>query len=140
MVQIVVDTNVLVAGLRSNNGSSYRLLQLIGLGYFEINLSVPLMMEYEAVLNRQLSDLRVEASDIGDLLDYFSSISNQQEIFYLWRPTLRDASDEMLLELAVKAQCNYIVTFNQKDFQGAEHFGIVVVTPSRFLRIIRGPE
>jgi len=134
--QIVIDTNVLVAGLRSKKGGSYKLLQLIGLGHFDINLSVPLIMEYEEVLLRQLPHLSLEAADVRDLLDYYCAIGNQHEIFYLWRPTLRDPSDEMLLELAVKAQCDNIVTFNQRDFQGIDQFGLVAVTPNEFLREI----
>ena len=54
----------------------------------------------------------------------------------MWRPTLRDPSDEMLLELAVKAQCDNIVTFNKRDFQGIDQFGLVAVTPNEFLREI----
>ncbi len=136
MRQIVIDTNVLVAGLRSKKGSAYKLLQLIGLGHFDINLSVPLIMEYEEVLLRQLPHLSVEAADVRDLLDYYCTIGNQHKIFYLWRPTLRNPGDEMLLELAVKAQCDNIVTFNQRDFQGIDQFGLVAVTPNEFLKKI----
>lgn len=56
--------------------------------------------------------------------------------FFLWRPFLRDPKDELLLELAVKAQCGYIVTYNRRDFEGSEEFGIVVVTPGQMLREI----
>lgn len=54
--------------------------------------------------------------------------------FFLWRPFLKDPKDDMVLELAVEAQCEYIVTFNQKDFVGSDQFGIAVVTPQEFLR------
>ena len=134
VVQIVIDTNVLIAGLRSRSGSSYRLLQLIGSDHFEINLSVPLILEYEDVLLRQLSHLSLEVADVRDLLDYYCAIGKQHEIFYLWRPTLRDPSDEMLLELAVRAQCNYIVTFNQRDFQGVGKFGLTTVSSGEFIK------
>lgn len=135
-LQIVVDTNVIVAGLRSNRGSAFQLLQLIGTGIFHINISVPLILEYQDVLLRQLSVLGFSKEDISDLIDYFCSVGQQHEIFYLWRPTLRDPEDEMLLELAVKAQCDYLVTFNVRDFQGSDQFGIKIVTPNEFLKEI----
>ena len=135
-LQIVVDTNVIVAGLRSNRGSAFQLLKLIGTGKFTINISVPLILEYQDVLLRQLSVLGLSKEDISDLIDYFCSVGQQHEIFYLWRPTLRDPEDEMLLELAVKAQCDYVVTFNVRDFQGSDQFGIKIVTPNEFLQAI----
>lgn len=135
-LQIVIDTNVIVAGLRSNRGSAFQLLQLIGTGKFDINISVPLILEYQDVLFRQLSALRFSKGDISDLIDYFCFVGKRHEIFYLWRPTLRDPEDEMLLELAVKAQCDYLVTFNVRDFQGSEQFGIKIVTPIEFLQAI----
>jgi putative PIN family toxin of toxin-antitoxin system len=134
--QIVIDTNVIVAGLRSNLGSAFRLLQLIGTGKFEINISVPLILEYQDVLLRQVSQLNLSNEDINNVVDYYCAVGHQHEIFYLWRPTLRDPEDEMLLELAVKAQCDYIITFNLRDFQGVEQFGISALRPREFLKII----
>ena len=135
-IQIVIDTNVIIAGLRSNRGPSFQLLKLVGTGPFDINISVPLILEYEAVLLRQLSFLSLAEGDIGDLLDYYCAIGRQHEIFYLWRPMLRDPADEMLLELAVKAQCDFIVTYNVRDFVGSDQFGITILTPKQFLQKI----
>ena len=53
-------------------------------------------------------------------------------IFFLWRPTLTDPEDEMLLELAVKARCQYLVTYNTRNFRGADQFGIAIMTPKAF--------
>ena len=132
--QIVIDTNVIIAGLRSRNGRSFQLLQLIGKGLFEVNLSVPLVLEYQDVLLRQLPHLELNKTDIDTFIDYICSVGQEHEIYYLWRPTLRDPSDELLLELAVKAQCHCIVTFNKRDFQGIDQFGLVAVTPDEFLK------
>jgi len=131
--QVVIDTNVIIAGLRSTKGSAYQLLQLIGTGLFNINISVPLILEYHDVLLRQLPYLQLSKTDVEDLIDYYCDIGQQHEIFYLWRPTLRDPSDEMLLELAVKARCDFIVTFNKRDFRGVEKFGLMAITPNEFL-------
>ena len=129
LMQIVIDTNVIIAGLRSRRGSSFQLLQLIDKGLFEINISVPLILEYHDVLLRQLTQLQLSQTDIEDLIDYYCSVGKSHEIYYLWRPTLRDPNDEMLLELGVKAQCDFIVTFNKRDFKGIEQFGLVAITP-----------
>ncbi len=74
--------------------------------------------------------------DIDDILDYLCRVSSHQTIHYLWRPFLPDPKDDMVLELAVAAQCEYIVTFNQRDFRGTDQFGIVVIQPREFLKRI----
>jgi predicted nucleic acid-binding protein len=76
------------------------------------------------------------AGEVDDVLDYLCSAADQCEIFYLRRPFLKDPKDDMVLELAVEARCRYLVTFNVRDFTGAEQFGIEVVTPKQFLQII----
>ena len=136
LLQVVIDTNVIVAGLRSRQGSAFRVLQLIGKSLFDINLSVPLVLEYQDVLLRQLPELQLTPTDIDDLIDYYCAVGQKHEIFYLWRPTLRDPNDEMLLELAVKAQCDFIVTFNKRDFEGIARFGLTTVTPYELLEKI----
>lgn len=136
-IQIVIDTNVFLSVLRSNRGASFLLLMLIGQSdLFEINLSVPLVLEYEDVAKRPGLVPALSMRDIDDILDYLCSVANRHTIFFLWRPFLKDPKDDMVLELAVEAQCEYIVTFNRKDFTGSDQFGIIVVTPQEFLRKI----
>jgi putative PIN family toxin of toxin-antitoxin system len=135
--RIVVDTNVLVSGLRSRRGASFRLVSLIGKSSsFEISLSVPLLLEYEEVLKRQTRELGMNRGDIDDVLEYLCSVATLHEVYYLWRPVLRDPEDDMVLELAVGAGCEAIVTFNVRDFEGAEGFGLRVEGPQAFLRRI----
>lgn len=135
--QIVIDTNVIVAGLRSLHGYSFKLLTKVGQGYFDINLSVPLVLEYEEVLLKQEKDLLIEHSAIEDIINYHCRVGRKHQIFYLWRPFLNDPDDEMLLELAVRGECDTIVTYNKKDFDGAKMFGIKVKTPGEFLKKIK---
>lgn len=130
---IVIDTNVVVAGLRSKNGSAFRLLQLVGSERFSIHLSVPLVLEYEDVLLRQLPNLSMDASDIRDFIDFHCAVATHHQIFFLWRPHLRDPKDDMVLELAVKAECDSVLTYNTRDFAGIEQFGIGAMTPAEFL-------
>jgi predicted nucleic acid-binding protein len=108
----------------------------VGTGRFNINLSVPLVLEYEDVLFRRKPGIPLSADAIGDVLDYHCSVARQHSIFFLWRPFLRDPKDDMVLELAVKAECDFIITFNEQDFDGVEQFGLEALTPSEFLKRI----
>ncbi len=138
--QVVIDTNVIVAGLRSRRGSAFQLLSLIGTEQFEIHLSVPLVLEYTDVLLRELPNLYLNRDEVDDLIDFYCAVGVLHEIFFLWRPFLRDPKDEMVLELAVKAGCESIITFNIRDFVGVEHFGLKLLKPSEFLRLIGKPQ
>lgn len=135
-MRVVLDTNVLVAGLRSKNGASYRILKDLVQGKFEIGVSVPLILEYEATLSRQIQELTLNASDVESFLDYLCQIGEKQPVFYLWRPHLADPGDDMVLELAVASGADAIVTFNQRDFSGIDRFGIRILTPGEFLNLI----
>ncbi|MBD2091203.1 putative toxin-antitoxin system toxin component, PIN family [Microcoleus sp. FACHB-1515] len=134
--QIVIDTNVIVAGLRSKRGSAYQLLSLVGTGAFEIHLSVPIVLEYREVLLRELPNLLISEADVESLIGFHCSVATRHQIFFLWRPLLRDPKDDMVLELAVKARCDSVVTYNIRDFAGIEQFGISAITPAEFLQSI----
>jgi putative PIN family toxin of toxin-antitoxin system len=108
--RIVLDTNVLVSGLRSSRGASFQILRLVGSGSFELAVSVPLVLEYEDALSRLVKDRIMSGSDTGVVIDYLCSVAHKQKVFFLWRPFLRDPGDDMVLELAVAAACRYIVT------------------------------
>ena len=135
--QIVVDTNVLIAALRSRRGASFRLLSLIGVDTrFEINLSVPLVLEYEDVAKRPSLEIELSPEDIDGIIDYLCLVANHRQIFFLWRPFLPDPKDDMVLELAVEAQCQYVVSHNKRDFSNVDQFGLAVVSPREFLKLI----
>lgn len=134
MLQVVVDTNVLLAALRSRHGASFRLLTIIDDDRWQLNLSVPLLLEYEDVLKRTGIGLSLTHEEIDDILNFLCLRANLREIFYLWRPILPDPKDDFVLELAVESGCDFIITFNVKDFVGCEKFGLAVITPRDFLR------
>lgn len=97
-------------------------------------ISVPLAVEYEAVLTRHAVTVGLDPSEAVTLVDYLCAVGRRQRIHFLWRPTLRDPHDDFILELAVAARCDYIVTHNVADFAGTGRFGVKVVRPGRFLR------
>ena len=136
-MRVVLDTSVLVAGVRSRRGASFQLLSSIGSSDFEIAVSVPLVLEYEDVLLRHLAATALDEEDVRSIIDYMCSVAIRQEIFFLWRPLLRDPGDDLVLELAVAADCDAIVTHNVRDFGGAGSFGVRVLNPGEFLRQLR---
>ena len=111
-------------------------LSLVGRGAFELNVSVPLVFEYEDVAKRQARALGLTHEDVEDVLDYLCAVGHHRRIYFLWRPVLRDPRDDMVLELAVEAACDFIVTHNLRDFAGADRFGVQAVAPADFLRRI----
>ena len=130
---VVLDTNVLESAFRSRRGASFAVLSLVGTGRFEIAVSVPLVLEYEEVLLRRAGEAERTEESVRDVLDYLCSVGRRQPIFFRWRPTLPDPSDDMVLELAVAAGCHAIVTHNRRHFRGVRQFGLRVLSPGDFL-------
>ncbi len=135
---VVIDTNVMLSALKSVNGKSNQLLQEIGTGRFDFAISVPLILEYEAVLKKHLDRAYYSDADINEFLNYLCQIGKHIQLFYLWRPYLRDGFDDHILELAIHSNSEMIITFNKKDFKEAEHLGIVALTPREFMDILNG--
>jgi len=122
--------------LRSNRGASFKLLSLIDSDKFEFYLSVALVLEYEAVAKRSSQKLGLTDSDIEDLIDYLCAVGKSRQVHFLWRPSLKDPSDDFILELAVESECDYIVTHNIRDFTETSKFQVYAITPQKFLKII----
>ena len=137
--RIVIDTNVLVAALRSRRGWSFTLLSSVGTGLFDHVVSVPLVMEYEAVLLREgMVPLPQEA--VHDVIDYLCATGVRQDIHFLWRPKLPDTKDDMVLETAVNGGCGVIVTHNVRDFAPALSLGVRAQTPAEFMQPLKEPQ
>jgi len=135
-VSIIIDTCVFISALRSNRGASFKLLSLIDSNKFEFYLSVALVLEYEAVAKRSSQKLGLTDSDIEELIDYLCTVGKSRQVHFLWRPSLKDPSDDFILELAVESECDYIVTHNIRDFTKTEKFQVKAITPQKFLKII----
>ena len=131
--RIVLDTNILVTALLSKRGASFKLLSMIDDRRLEVVLSTPLVKEYEDVLLRKRLSLSKE--DIEAVLDYLCMIGSHHKIYYLWRPILKDIKDDMVLELAVKANAA-IVTYNKKNFAEACKFDVSVLSAKELLQIL----
>jgi predicted nucleic acid-binding protein len=137
---LLFDTDVVAAGVMSATGASRYLFESIGLGALPAAASVPLFLEYEAVLKREETLRRAGASpdDIDAILDQLAALLVRVDIWYLWRPQLRDADDDMVLEAAPNAGATHIVTFNLQDFGTAPmRFGIETCRPADIARKLR---
>jgi putative PIN family toxin of toxin-antitoxin system len=136
----VLDTDVVVAALRSGRGASRQLLLAALDRRFELLLSVPLMLEYEAVLTRpkHLAACGLSSAEVGHVLDDLAAVARPVRLAFRWRPKLSDPDDDMVLETAINGSASAIVTFNQRDFAAATRaFSCAVILPATALQQIR---
>lgn len=129
---------MLVAASRSKHGAAFRLLKLLKDRdeRCKINVSTALILEYEAVLKREMHLRDKDLSIVDRFIDDFVNLSNRHSIFYLLRPYLKDADDDFILELAFSSSIDYIVTYNTKNFKRAIKLGLKTIDPKAFLQKI----
>lgn len=139
-MRVVLDTSVLVSGLRSQLGASNRVLRAVAEKRCIPLVTTGVFLEYEAVLLRPEQRLATGMSpeDIKGFLAALASAAEPVEVNFMWRPQLRDPADELVLEAAVNGRAAAIVTHNVKDFRpGADRFGVATLTPAEFLKELR---
>jgi putative PIN family toxin of toxin-antitoxin system len=138
-MRLVLDTNVVLTAMRSRTGVSAELLRCIVRRRALMLVTVPLFLEYEAVLKRpeHLAAAELSTTDIDRVLDVLAARAEAVEPFFLWRPQLRDADDDMVLEAAVNGRADALVTYNARDFVGAApRFGLSLMQPFDVLKRI----
>ena len=139
-MRLTLDTDVIIAALRSRTWGLQRPPAALREGQFEAVASIPMLFEYEAVLmrpeQRQATGMSVE--EVGFFLDGLAALLLPVVPDFLWRPLLRDPDDEMVLDAAVNGRADAIVTFNVQDFlPEARQFQLEVWTPREALRRLR---
>lgn len=133
----VLDTDVLVAAIRSDRGASRVLLTAALESRYPTVVSVPLMLQYESVLTRSehLEAAGISAKDVEILLDALAMVIEPVRISYLWRPVLPDADDDLVLETAVNGRAGVVITFNRRHFDpAATRFGLEILAPADAVR------
>jgi len=137
---VTLDTDVVVAALRSQHGASRRLIEHLRGGQVKAVATIGMFVEYEAVLTRadHLAATGLSIIEIGNFLDGLAALVLPVKPHFLWRPQLRDPNDEMVLEAAVNGQADAIVTFNRRDFlPAANNFRIDVERPGDIIRRLK---
>jgi len=139
-MRVVLDTDVVVAGLRSRRGASRAWLRAALRKEIDVVLSVPLVLQYEEVLLRPeiLAAIDGTPKRVGQFLDSLCAIGRPVEISFLWRPTLRDPGDEMVLEAAIHGRVDHLLTFNLRDFVPGRRLGVVIERPGPAWRMWKG--
>ena len=138
--RVALDTTVLVAALRSDRGASRRLLVGAFERRYQLVASVPLMIEYEAVLSRDehLRASGLSAEEVQTLLDAIALVAEPVRLPYLWRPLLSDTDDDMVLETATNGRAAMLVTLNLRDFAAARGmFDLEILSPAAALEWLR---
>ena len=139
--RVVLDTNVWVAASRSADGSAAAVARALWKGRYRLLLSVPLALEYEAVLKRPEHLGARSLAQIDALVNRLCALAVPVERHTRWRPLLRDPADEMVLEAALNGAAHTLVTFNVRDFQPtASRFRLRVCTPFEFLQLLNQQE
>ncbi len=136
MKTVLIDTDVMVAAFCSATGKSRQLLLMILDQKLNAGCSVPLFMEYEAVLTRDaiLQRAQLTRQEVIDILDDLALLIKPIGLHYNWRPVARDPDDDLVIEAAVNGQIKTIISFNVKDMKaGADLFGIDIVRPAQFI-------
>lgn len=138
VTRLVIDTNVVLAGLRSAKGASAVLLRHVAQQHVTPLLTVALVLEIESVLSRpeQLAATGLTLELVQGFVDELCALAEPVQIHFAWRPMLHDAADEMVLEAAVNGQADALVTFNLKDFlPAASGLGVEVIAPITALHV-----
>src|SRR5712692_9094122 len=128
--RVILDTNVVLAALRSQTGASHRLLMTIGHPRWQSVITPALMFEYEDVLRRPGNAPGLSARDVSAILDLIYRRSHRQFVYFLWRPLSPDAKDDLVLDAAIAGGCDFVVTFNERHFRAAREFGIAILKPA----------
>lgn len=139
-MRLVLDTDVIIAAMRSPLGASAALLMAVRRGEIRMLANVALALEYEATCRRAEHGVAAGLSpaQVGVFIDAVIALAELVETHFLWRPQLRDPGDELVLEAAVNGRANAIVTFNQKDFgEIPMKFSVEVLAPVDALRRIK---
>lgn len=136
--RIVIDTSVVISALIGSNGASRELIRLCLQGEYQPLMGNNLFLEYESVILREeiITQCTLTKQEIFTLIDAFMSVCQWIDIYYLWRPNLRDEADNHLIELAIAGNAQIIATKNIKDFLNSDLIfpNLSILKPEQIVR------
>jgi putative PIN family toxin of toxin-antitoxin system len=135
-IQVVIDTNVVVAAIKSNRGAAYKIINSLPSPKWQNNVSTALLCEYEEQANLHGPAAGLTPVETYRLLNSLSGFSKFIDIYFRWPDYVRDQDDRIMLDIAVAVRADYIITFNIRNFVRAQEVGIKLITPGEFLRLI----
>lgn len=134
--RVILDTNVILAAMRSSIGASYLLLAKIGHPRWQSIVTPALMYEYEDVVRRPGAVPGLSPHDITNILDMIYHESHRQIVWFSWRPLSPDPGDDLVVEAAIAGRCDYVVSFNERHLRVVREFGIEILRPADLLKLI----
>lgn len=138
--RVVLDTSVVVAALRTRAGAGNAVLQLVATRRLVALATPPLFLEYQDVLKRPEQRIAngLSLEMIDEFLSELAALAEPVEVRFLWRPQVRDPSDEMVLEAAINGHADALVTYNIRDFASAgERFAVPILSPPDLLKMVK---
>lgn len=137
MLRVVLDTSVVASAFRSQAGASFVIIRAVRFRRLVLLATISLFLEYEEVLKspeqRRVSGLSL--ADVDQILGILAVVAEPVDLHFRWRPQLRDANDEMVLEAAINGRADALVTYNVRDFaSAAPRFGVRIVRPADLLQ------
>ena len=136
-MDLVLDSNILVSGLRASRGASHALLQKIAHDdRLRLHVSTPVVLEYEEVLIRELVPSHFTADQISSFLDDLIARSIRHSSVVRRRPISADPDDDALIELALTSGADALITHNLSDFTSINQMGVALLTPGGLLRLL----
>ncbi|RKZ41733.1 MAG: putative toxin-antitoxin system toxin component, PIN family [Gammaproteobacteria bacterium] len=134
---VVIDTNIFISALLSAEGASRLIIRACLEACYQPLMGTTLLAEYEDVMQREalFKNCPIDVIKKNELLDAFLSVCEWTDIYYLWRPNLRDEADNHIIELAVAGNAKYVVTYNIRDFKNAQLLfpNLFIVKPEQLL-------
>ncbi len=133
-MNIVIDTNVIVSGVKSRKGASFKIISQLNQNLFQFHISPSLLFQYEASLKHSNFRSVWSHKEIDEFLDLVCFFGIKHDILLRYRPLLSDPNDDFVAELAINARADHVVTHNVGDFEPLRKFGITAITPQIFLQ------
>lgn len=138
-ISVVIDTNVFVSGLRSQDGASRAVLRAALAGEIEPLFGNALWLEYRDLLTRPIWGTTTTPAERQQVLAALAKMGRWVTTYFGWRPNLPDEADNHLIELAIAGGAETIITHNLRDVgRGELRFGrLGILTPAQFLEARR---